>query len=155
MRTRIKHTSYIIDFLDVDFSSDKISEILQEEVNIILKKKLQKPELSGWEIAFKALYSNVDKILLFRKSASYKNDKYKEIVIHIPIPQKSKVSWGVDEKQLIKTGLNERVLKYADEILINPTDFNNRTDFILACMRKAIRESFKLGFTVNKQKIKL
>lgn len=153
MIVRIKHTSYIIDFLDKQFSSDKISEQLKPKLKEILND-LAPESLSKWELTLKLIYSGQDKILIFRKGRSYKDEKYKEIIVHIPIPTLDVVNWGVEKTQHIKTGLNENVLKHADLIEINPNCYNSTEEFIIDCTRKAIDELFRLGFSINKIKIK-
>ena len=154
MIVRIKHTSYVIGFLDKKFCSDKISKQLKSELEERLKH-LVPESLNEWELTLKLIYSNHDKILVFRQGRSYKDEKYKEITVHIPIPTSNIVDWGVEKTQHIKTGLNANVLKHADLIEVAPTHYNSREYFILGSMRKAIVELFRLGFTINKVKIKV
>jgi len=154
MKAKIKHTSYVMDFLDIDFSSDKISNDLQIEVDEILSR-IEINSLFSWELIIKALYSNQTDILIFRKGKSNTDGKYKEIVVHIPIPTTQVVKWGVKKEQHIKTGINDKVLVYADNIQIDPTNYHSRESFIKDCLQKAIKKIFELGFTINKKKIKL
>ena len=151
MKSRICHSSYVIDFLDVDFSSDEISNILQPEIDATLEE-VAKGVLPDWELEFLALYNNTENILLYRKARSYTADKYKEVVIHIPIPTKDVVEWGVKKEQLLKTGVGKSI-HYADILSIDPTKYNDRTSYIIECMRIGINESFRLGITVKGKRI--
>ena len=154
MKSRVTHTSYVIDFLDEGFDSDEISELLEVEVDELLKE-LDVRGLEDWEVVFNALYTKKDAVLLYRKTRSYVKDKYKEIVVHIPIPVNSEVDWGVNPDQHIELGNNPNTEKRVDRIQINSGQFDNRRSYILSCMRKAIRTSFELGFTVNKIKLRI
>lgn len=153
MKSRIYHTSYIIDFLDVGFDSEKISQILKKEVDEKLES-IQYPELNHWELNFKAVYNNVDKIYLFRKSKSYPIEKYKEVVIHLPIPNQTEESWGVNKAQLINTNLKSAE-KFSDELEISIGKFKNRETSIIENFRRAIHECLRLGITINGKRIKI
>ena len=152
MKSRISHGSHLIDFLIPGFEYKKIDQPLKEEVDKILNK-YNIPELKDWEITFTALYGNRDKIFVCRKAKSQVSMKYKEIVIHIPIPSKDDVIWGVNENQIVKLKFPTDN-KYCEPIDIVTGNYSNKYEFILACMRKGIKHTFKNGFTVNKIKIK-
>jgi len=78
--------------------------------------------------------------------------KYKEIVIHIPIPLKIKVDWGINENQVVNLKFPKNS-KYCESITAEFERHSNKYDFILDCMRKGIKHTFEKGFTVNKIKI--
>ncbi len=153
MKSRINHTSYIIDFLDVGFDSDKISQIIKNEVDKKLDS-IKLPELNDWELNFNIVYNNVDKLYLFRKSRSYSSEKYKEVVIHLPIPKQTEKSWGVKENQLIKTNF-ESAKKNSDELEIDYSMFNDRETYIIENFKRAVLESLRLGITINGKRIKI
>lgn len=154
MNSIITHTSYVIDFLDVDFDSNKISKTLKLEVDRILEN-IDFPDLEDWTLDFNALYTNNDELLLFRKTKSHTKEQCKEIVIHIPIPLKTVVPWGVEAKQHFKRDYNKGNTRYQDSLgIVEPTEFDNRTSYIIFYMKKAIQKCFELGFTIKKRKIK-
>ncbi len=152
MKSRISHGSHLIDFLVPGFDYKKIDQPLKEEVDFILNK-YNIPELEDWEIKFTAIYDNRDKIYVCRKAKSQVSMKYKEIVIHIPIPSKNEADWGVNENQIVKIKYPTDD-KYCEPIANNIKDYSNKYDFILACMREGIKYTFKKGFTVNQIKIR-
>jgi hypothetical protein len=154
MKSRIRHSSYVIDFLDVGFDSDSLSRILKSEIDQILQS-FNTDSLEDWEITFNALYNSTDKIFIFKKTKSIPSEKEKEIVIHIPIPTMNIVSWGVKPAQLIKSTLYEDFKKYADALEVDYQRFSDRKDYILDCMRRAINFCFEDGFVVNGFKIKV
>ncbi|QNF34728.1 hypothetical protein HUW51_19070 [Adhaeribacter swui] len=154
MKSRILHTSYVIDFLDVEFDSDKLSEILEVEADKVLDKITSK-DLSDWEVQFKGVYGKGEQIKVFTGNRSYTSDKIKLIVIHIPIPTKQISSWGVEDKQHISIGTPPSGDKYFKLLPVNYGDFTNRFDYILNSFRRGIELSFKEGFKVNGQLIAL
>lgn len=154
MNSRILHTSYVIDFLDVDLNSTEISRIIQKETEEMLIKN-QFSLLQDWEVQFKALYTNTKHIYVFKKTKPYLAEKIKEIVIHIPIPSRDEIICGVENTQYIQTNYSPAFSKYANELEVNFRDFNNRQDYIIACLRKAIKFCFEDGFTVNGIKVKI
>ena len=153
MKTRINHSSYIIGFLDEGFDSDKISQFIKKETDKILKS-VHPPELNDWNLIFKIIYNNVDRIYLFRKSKSYSSEKYKEIVIHLPVPRKTEIKWGVNENQLIDTNFKFDN-RYCDEIEVDIGKYEEREIYIIENVWRAIVESLKLGITINGKKIKV
>ena len=158
MRIRILHTSYVINFLNVGFNTTSINNSLEIEIGQFVQKIKPDENLGDWEIAFKAIYNNSDKILIFYKTRSELKEKRKEIVIHIPIPRNdahSPIDWGVPSKNLGKLMLLEEFEKYAVGLDVNYSQFTNRQDYIIDCLRRGIRKAFEEGFSVNRIKVKL
>lgn len=156
MESRITHFCLIIDFLDVDFESRKISEILKIEVDNILKNN-SFVDQNDWIIQFSATYNNGKHLLVSKnKLGSYPNDKVKEITIPIPIPLKNKISWGVNKEQYVHEITHyDKLLKNFWILDIDYHQFTNRTEYIIDCMRRAIKKVFEEGFTVGGVKIKI
>lgn len=155
MKLRFRHISLVIDFLDIDFDTKYIDKILKQEADKLLQVFSFPTKLNDWEIHFRVIYTNTDCIRIYRRSKSFTKRKYKELAINIPIPLKSVVSWGVNTDQHVKLGYNENFENHTDKLEIDPTYFEDRTSYILACMKKAIQECFELGFTVSGHKVKL
>ena len=153
MKSRITHTSHVIDFLNHDFDSKEIGNILKSEIDEILST-IEISELERWEIVFKAIYTKSDSILVFKKTKSYIDDKYKEIAIHVPVPNKSEVTWGVDDTQFVKLGSPPNLEKNATKLEIDCKTYSNRAEYIMEAIRKAIYLCFETGFTINGVKVK-
>ena len=149
---KVNHSSHLIDFTIPGFDYTKIEQPLEIEINSKLKE-YDIPELNDWKVVFKALYGNRDKIYVYRQARSEVDMKYKEIVIHIPIPLKSQTEWGVEKNQVVNLKFPENN-KYCESIVAEFENYTNKYDFIIDCMRKGIRHTFEKGFTVNKIKIK-
>lgn len=154
MISRIRHTSYVINFLDVDFDSNQVSNLLEPETDLLLSRVIVEG-IEDWEIEFKATYGEGSKLRIAKRTKSDTKYKQKLIVIHIPIPTKDLVSWGVTPEQHI--GLKEPpdAEKYIVKLDIEPAKFSNRFDYIIAAMRQGILFSLQDGFTVNGKKVKL
>ena len=152
MKSRILHSSHLIDFLNDDFKYEKIETPLELEINTILDKYAI-VELNEWEIEFIAIYGNLDQIYVCRKNKSQTNTKSKEIVVHIPIPNKNNSDWGVRANQIVKSNFSNKN-KYCEAIEIDFRNYSDIYEFINDCMRKAIKHTFEQGFTINNIKIK-
>ena len=156
MESRITHFSLIIDFLDERFDSNRISDILKTEVDHILEINLLSNQ-NDWVIQFRATYNNGKQLLISKnKFGSYSSDKIKEITIPIPIPLINEVSWGVNQEQHIyKDSHYDNLLDNFWSLDVNIDDFTNREDYILDCMRRAIKLCFEKKYTVNGVKLRL
>src|SRR5436190_16616478 len=102
MKCKISDTSYVMNFLDSKGSSDKIIHSIESKFNGILSLKKYEG-LEDWKICYKVIYNNVRSILIHKGGASYPIEKYKEIVIHIPVPSINKMPWGVFDSQYIQS----------------------------------------------------
>ncbi len=156
MKMEITHHSYIIDFMKVGFGHQYINEAITKNVLSYIDKVNIK-ELEDWQIEFRALYNKVENIRVYKKARSNKDEKYKTIVIHIPIPSKENVSWGVEEKQYLSTNIYKAGNdKYVDVLeTLDYTQYSNYKDYIVDTMTKAIIFCFQDGFTINGKKVKI
>jgi hypothetical protein len=119
MKSEILHTSYVLEFLNVDFSAKEISNALKIETDETLDKipavKTNSGELENWEINFKAIYNRAKQILIYKNGHAYSigKNKIREIVIHIPIPTKDIVHWGLTKVNIYmkKITLMEKLVK--------------------------------------------
>ena len=153
MKSKILHGSYIIGFVESNYPREEIDNALLPEINKYLDKTGNANQLTDWTLQFLINYNNVEHLLIARKTKSFPKEKYKEIVIHIPIPNNDMVSWGVKEEQLVNMNHNYKNNKYIDMYNINPTDYNDRATYIIDTMKFSIKEIFKLGVTVNGKRI--
>ena len=154
MKSRILHSSYVINFLDEGFNSDGISSILKSETDKILKS-VDEVILKDWEIQFRGIYGKGSVLKVYKKMPSNLNDKLKLITVHIPIPKTYIVKWGVDDTHFISVGKPPNEDKNMYLLDVNFQQFTNRTDYILDCMRRAIKFCFQDGITVKSVKIKI
>lgn len=156
MKLEINHHSNVIDFLKPGFDYDKIDTAIKNNVRDY-SNSVNIKELEDWKIVFIALYSNVKEIQIYKKTRSYKSEKYKDIVVHIPLPTSDEAGWGMDKDKFVETGATQaNVEKYAN--VLQPLDFklfDNHIDYIVASMTKAIKFSFKDGYTINGKKVKI
>ena len=153
MRTKIFHSSYVIDFLDNGFDSTKVGLEIEELISRTLPQD-HTEQLKDWSIEFNVIYNNCDQIYIFRKSRSNTSTKCKGVTIHIPIPLNNEVHWGVNSDQRIQD-YSEKFKKLKLEGLeINYLEFSNRSTYILNCLKKAITMTFNLGITIGGFKIK-
>ncbi|WP_081768195.1 Imm9 family immunity protein [Hymenobacter swuensis] len=153
MTSRVLASSDVINFPDHDFSDNAIMALLKAEADIILQD-FAIDSLAGWEVLYRAVYGNRPTIGVCTRMPSYKLEKQKLITIHIPIPTRDIVSWGVDPKQHITLGVHPSEHKYIKPLAVEFTDFTNCTDYITGSMRRAIAFCFENGFRVNSILIK-
>lgn len=152
MTIRILHSSYVINFLDIQFNSDDISDKLLT-TTVAKFGKFTNEKLTHWEAQFRLVYGEGDRIRIYKSIASYIKEKQKLITIHIPIPSIDVVDWGVENSQFISIGHPSNAKKNVTYLNVNFRDFENRTDFIMDCAERAILFCFKEGFTVNGVKV--
>lgn len=110
-----------------------------------------------WILIFEATYNNGKVPLVARnKVGSYPSDKMKYVKIVIPIPLKSEVDWGVNpEQHLYKKEHYDKLMRNFLELNVDYNNYNNRTDYIIACLKAGIKKAFEEGFTVGKTKIRV
>src|SRR5690606_18810534 len=96
-------------------------------------------------------------ILIYLKGRSYKAERYKEIVVHIPIPVKEKVPWGIELDQHIYENEShlDHLMNNFHSLEVDYLGFTNRQDYILDCMRRSVKFCFANGFTINGVKVKV
>ncbi len=154
MKSRILHSSYVLNFLDVNFNTNQISELLKTETDELLQLN-NFVGLENWEVQFRATYGKDSMVKIYTKMSSYKNERQKLIIIHIPIPTTDTIEWGVDSNQYIYSANNPNADKNLYFLKIDYSQFANRQDYIIDCIRRGIRKAFEEGFTVNGIKVKI
>lgn len=155
MKSKILFSSYVIDFLDIDFNSNVIEEIIKDQTDEVLQN-VKDESCKDWEVVFLFRFNNTERILISKnRFGSVVSQKKKEIIIHIPIPMKNIVSWGVNDEQYVykdATHLNN-LLKNFNTLEVNYKDFNNRTDYIIDSAKRVVKFCFENEVTVNGVKI--
>jgi hypothetical protein len=154
MVARVIISSYIIDFQDVGFDSRKLEEEMSKNANLLIKD-YNIPELVDWEIQFIFRFNNTRYIMIYTKSKSFPVEKYKEITIHIPIPSKDDISWGVENNQFIsRIDHLDGKMRNFETLDISYDKFDSRLDYISDSICRSLKEILRIGFTLNGIKIK-
>ena len=155
MKASILYSSYVVNFLNEDLKSNEIIALVKPEIDEIAGT-IEDESLKNWEVQFLFIYNNVKEILIYTKDKSYPKEKYKEITIHIPIPTKDIVSWGVNKDQHIyESNHLDRIIKNFNCLAVDLSQFKNKEDYISDCMSRAIKYCFEKGFTINGTKVKI
>ena len=156
MEIRVNHTCYILDFIDKGFDCSKISSELKSKAENYLNFCVV-DGVEEWDIEFRAVYNNGRQLLVSKnKLGTYPSDKYKQITIAIPIPKKEEIFWGVESAQYV-FGMDHyyRFLKNFNALEVDIYKFDNRSDYIIDCLSRAIEYSFINGIVVMGVKLKL
>jgi hypothetical protein len=151
MKSIVTESSNVINFLGVDYKFNKTKIALLNEINECFEKIPIPNKLNDWTVEFKLLYNNVKNLGIARKTKSIQSQKVKEIVIHVPIPKKVVIDWGVQENQLIREIQFDK--RYIDEIEIEIKNYKNRSEYIIEIGKIAIQFIFKSGFTISGERI--
>lgn len=155
MKLRILDSSFIENFPEEDFKSNEIRELVFSKVNKFFES-YPDDMLRDWEICFMFRYNNTPSLLIYTQDVSYPMEKYKEITIHIPIPNDDEVSWGVKEEQYIfKRNYLDKKIKNFLSLDVEYLQFKNIEDYIKDCMYRAINYCIEIGFTVSGRQVKL
>lgn len=156
MMTRVLDSAYISNFINAGFSGDEVRSVSKKYADSFAVK-VANEKLLDWEVTFRFRYNHLKKMLVYLKERSYPVEKYKEITIHIPIPIKEKAFWGVDIEQHLYKNENhlDDKIKNFHCLDIDYSNFDNRQDYILDCMRRSIKFCFESGFTINGVKVKV
>jgi len=156
MHVRILDSAMIVDFINEGFNSSELCSIVKSETEKIIQT-IENEKLKEWEVCFRFVYNNVKQILIYTKNKSYPKEKYKEIIVHIPIPVKEEIDWGVDLEQHVYSDKNhlDHLLQNFFCLDVDYTKFTNRQDYLLNSMIRSIKFCFDVGFTINGIKVKL
>jgi hypothetical protein len=154
MKVRVLDSALIEDFTYED--SAELCSIIKTETEKIIEP-FNSEKLNDWDIYFSFRYNYVKQILIYTKEKSNTKARNKEITIHIPMPIKEQAFWGVDKSQHIYDNENhlDHLIKNFICLDVDYSKFNNRNDYILDSMRRAIKSCFENGFTINGVKIKV
>lgn len=155
MDIRFTHTNLVFGFEDEGFNSNQIYDsLISLAIEIMATNNLNIPE--DWVLLFKAVYTN-GRIPLVSKNkiGGYPSDRMKYITIIIPIPLESEISWGVKpEQHLYGKDHYDKLMKNFWELAVDYRSYNNRSEYITACLKAGIKKAFEEGFTVGGVKLK-
>ncbi|MBK8389575.1 MAG: hypothetical protein IPL23_09995 [Saprospiraceae bacterium] len=155
MDIRFTHICVVEDFVNDDLDTIFIYDSLLPYIkNILLANDFKIPD--DWILIYSAGYTNGRTPLVSKnRIGSYPSDKMKYITIIIPVPLESEIRWGVkSEQHLYRKDHYDKLMKNFWELDVDYRNYNNRTDYITACLEAGIKKSFEEGFTVGGVKIK-
>lgn len=154
MIVRVLDSALIEDFIYED--TTELCSVVKAEIENIIEPFVSE-KLDEWNLYFSFRYNYLKQILIYTREKSDAKMKSKEITIHIPIPIKEQALWGVDKSQHIYDNENhlDHIIKNFICLDVNYSKYDNRSDYILDCMRRAIQSCFENGFTINGVKIKI
>lgn len=157
MKARVLTSSYVYDFVG---QSDLDSTLLCAEGKNYadgFAKFVDSKNLNDWEVCFRFRYNNVKSILIHLTGRSDRRERYKELVIHIPIPVNTEIGWGVDIGQHMYKNSDhlDHLLKNFSMLEVDYSKFDNKQDYIADCMKRSISFCFSKGFTINGVKVKI
>ncbi len=155
MDIRFTHTNLVFGFEDEGFNSKQIYDsLISLAIEIIATNNLNIPD--DWVLLFKGCYTNGRIPLVSRnKIGGYPSDKMKYITIIIPIPLESEISWGVKPEQHLYGKVHyDKLMKNFWELAVDYRIYNNRSEYLTACLKAGIKKAFEEGFTVGGVKLK-
>lgn len=146
MEIRFNHNFYVMN-MDDDFDYDSFENKLIDK----LKKyyypktfneifKIKKNET--WDIEFDLTYNNVEDILVYKKNKMVKDEDYILYRIHIPVPKKGEIYWGIEEDNFI-SNIGKANIDYFN-IVKRPdlNDFINLHLYLIECILLGIKNIF-------------
>jgi hypothetical protein len=153
MKSRVLNSSYVINF---ELNEKEITNQVRLEVDSVLEA-FDDPKLTDWYLYFRFRYNNCKGILISLSSRSIPKERFREIIIHIPVPTNDKVPWGVDKEQHVYQDENhlDHMIDNFSVLEVDIYKFTNRNDYVLDCMQRTVKFCFEHGFTVNGKKIKV
>jgi hypothetical protein len=155
LKSRILISSYIVDFPGIDFDSKEVRKEIKAEVDNVLRHAKYEVQ-DDWEIQFIFRFNTIKQLLLYTRGKSYTKERYKEITIHIPIPSKDEIDWGVRKEQEIydKNHL-DNIIGNFDRIDVDYQLYRDMHHYINDSMRRTITHCLAKGFTINGVKLKI
>jgi hypothetical protein len=145
----------VFEFVDSGFNSSEIYNSLKPLViEAMAANNLHIPD--EWVLLFQAGYTNARIPLVSKnKIGGYPSEKMKYITIIVPIPLESEINWGVKpEQHLYGKDHYDNLMKNFFELAVDYRNYDNRTDYVTACLKAGIKKVFEEGFTVGGVKLK-
>lgn len=147
MEIRFNHNFYVMN-IDEDFNYDSIeNKIIDKLLKYHYPKTFEDvfkkvKDDNTWDLEFNLIYNNVKKILIYKKQRVIKKQKYISYTIHIPVPTKADVSWGIELENFISNNIMSKISLDDFEILNHPEyqDYNNINDYFVESIFLGIKE---------------
>ena len=94
------------------------------------------------DLEFNLIYNNVQKILVYKKRRLQNKQKHLSYTIHIPVPKKSEVIWGINDENFLSNAVMSKILLDDFEILDHPAyqDFSNTEDYFIQSIILGIKK---------------
>lgn len=153
MKATLFHSSYVIDLFKF-VNTNKVDQYFEKPFEFISNFSNEKySSVSDWELCFKAFYVEGSQIRVFKSLKPYVSDKEKIITIHVPIPSKEDISWGLPKKLLVPHNIPDKILKNGTSFHVDFGKSNSLLNHIIDCLKFGILFSFHEGFTLMGNKI--
>ena len=153
MKITLFHSSLVIDLFKY-VNTNKIDVHFEKQFEFINNLSNEEyPSLSDWELCFKVFYVKGTQIRVFKSLKPYVSDKEKIITIHVPIPSKEEINWGLPEKLLVSHNIPDKILKNSTSFHVDFGKSHSLFHHIVDCLKLGILFSFQEGFTLMGNKI--
>lgn len=143
MEIRFNHSFYVMnmdDNFDYDSFENKIIEKLNKDYDVKRLEAIFKINNENlWDIEFDLIYNNVEEILVYKKRQIVKKEKCLLYKIHIPVPKKKEIYWGIEEENFLA---NNAKLNLDNFSLVKKSDLNDFSDintYLIDCVFLAIK----------------
>jgi hypothetical protein len=143
MKTLFMHNFQVIgvdDILNLNFIEKEIEKDFSNIFNENFEKKIK-----GWNIELNLIYNNAENILLFKKGKKDIDNQYITYTIHLPIPKKDNVSWGMDRSSFIGDVVDNKLNMKNFYVLNRPpySSFTDMNSYLVHCVYLVLKKIFE------------
>lgn len=145
MEIVFNHNFYVMNMdenFDYDFLEKEIIDQLNNHHYPKTFKELFLTKNDIEDLEFNLIYNNVQKILVYKKRRLQNKQKHLSYTIHIPVPKKSEVIWGIKDENFLSNAVMSKILLDDFEILDHPAyqDFSNTEDYFIQSIILGIKK---------------
>ena len=141
------HSFYVMN-IDENFNYDLVENNLIDKLCKYYDSKSLKDVFkiteddNAWDLEFNLIYNNVEKILVYKKKRIAKKEKLVSYTIHIPVPKKIDVVWGIERENFISNNVMNKIALDDFEILdhLDYEKYNNIDDYFIESIFLAIKK---------------
>ncbi|MDJ1502077.1 Imm9 family immunity protein [Xanthocytophaga agilis] len=153
MKIKLTNTTTIIN-LSHNLDTIKVREHFKQYLENI-SQMIKDEKLMDWELEIWCNYTKSDNIKVFKSTKPYIQDKRKEIFIHIPIPPKEVIEWGIEQSQFTTVVHPEGIEKYYTGVDVDFYESKSLLEHAVSCIEKGILFAFSDGITIAGTKVKI
>lgn len=143
MEIRFNHNFYVMnmdDNFDYDSFENKINEKLYKDYDTKRLEAIFRTNNENlWDIEFDLIYNDVEEILVYKKRQIIKEEKCLLYKIHVPVPKKKEIYWGIEEVNFLS---NKGKLNLDNFSVVKKSDLNHFSDinaYLIDCVLLAIK----------------
>lgn len=128
------------DILDLNF----IERETEKDFSNIFNERFDK-KIKSWNIELNLIYNNTENILLFKKGKKDLDNLHITYTIHLPIPKKDHVSWGMDGRCFIGDIVDNKLNMKNFYVLNRPpySSFNDMNSYLVHCIYLVLKKIFE------------